>query len=246
MESFINFFNRNAKNYASSKSHMYGKDLDLLISMLNPKENQKALDLGTGPGFVSSKLAEKTSISIGIDLTPHMLDIANKRAINTPNLVFVKGDVTSLPFPDNSFDLVTCRRVAHHVMKKEKMIEEARRVLKSGGKLGLTDILKPMGDKLNLLDKLEKIRDPTYINSLSLDNWFKLLKEHALKMEDFKVFKVNETFESWLSPVSIKSENGRKARKLLNDNIDYFKEVFEYDKKSDSFNKTRFVIIANK
>ncbi|MGC8533220.1 MAG: class I SAM-dependent methyltransferase [Candidatus Parvarchaeum sp.] len=248
MQSLQGFFSRHAKEYASSESHMHGKDLDLLISMLDLKKSYKVLDVGTGPGFVAFEISGKVAISLGLDINEHMLEIAVRKAENEDynNVIFVRGDALSMPFPDNVFDAVTCRRVAHHIKEKRKFIEEVWRVLKKGGKFGITDLLKPTGDKKDIFNKFEKARDTSYISSESLDYWFKLLKENAFEVDNFKTFETKETFQSWLSPVSENSIEGRKAKKILNDNIDYFKEVFEYDPESGYFNKSRMVIIAKK
>ena len=120
------------------------------------------------------------------------------------------------------------------------------RVLKKGGKFGITDLLKPMSDKRDLFNKFEKARDPSYISSESLDYWFKILKENAFQVDNFKTFEMKETFQSWLSPVSENSAEGRKARNILKDNVDYSKDVFGYDEEGGYFNKSRMVIIAKK
>ncbi len=248
MQSLQGFFSRHAKEYASSESHMHGKDLDLLISMLDLKKSYKVLDVGTGPGFVAFEVSGKVAISMGLDINDHMLEIAVRKAEDEDynNVVFVRGDALSMPFPDKVFDAVTCRRVAHHIKDKRKFIEEVWRVLKKGGKFGITDLLKPTGDKKDIFNKFEKARDMSYISSESLDYWFKLLKENAFEVDNFKTFETKETFQSWLSPVSENSIEGRKAKKILNDNVNYFKEVFEYDAESGYFNKSRMVIIAKK
>ena len=248
MQSLQSFFSKHAKEYASSESHIHGKDLDLLISMLDLKKSYKALDVGTGPGFVAFEVSDKVAISIGLDINDHMVDIAVRKAEddNKSNVVFVKGDISSMPFPDNSFDIVSCRRVAHHIKDKKRFIEEVWRVLKKGGKFGITDLLKPMGDKKDLFNKFEKARDASYISSESLDYWFKLLKENAFQIDNFKTFEMKETFQSWLSPISENSAGGKKAKKILNDNLSYFKDVFGYDAESGYFNKSRMVIIASK
>ena len=248
MQSLQGFFSRHAKEYASSESHMHGKDLDLLISMLDLKKSYKALDIGTGPGFVAFEMSSKVAVSVGLDMNDHMLDIAVRKAEdeNNYNVVFVKGDALSLPFPDNSFDIVTCRRAMHHIKDKKKFIEEVWRVLKKGGKFGITDLLKPMGDKKDIFNKFEKARDMTYVGSESLDSWFKMLKNNAFEIDNFNTFEMKETFQSWLSPLSENSLEGRRSKKLLDSNIDYFEKVFGYNKESGYFNKSRMVIITKK
>lgn len=248
MQSFQGFFSKHAKEYAGSESHMHGKDLDLLISMLNLKKSYKTLDVGTGPGFVAFEMSSRVAVSVGLDINEHMLEIAVRKADDNDNhnVLFVRGDALSLPFPNEVFDVVACRRVAHHIKDKRRFIDEIWRVLKKGGKFGITDLLKPIEDKKEILNKFEKARDKTYVGSESLDSWFKMLKENAFEIVDFKVLDTKETFQSWLSPVSENSVEGRKAKRILDDNLDYFKDIFEYNEETESFNKSRMVIIAGK
>ena len=243
-----NFFGRNAKEYSKSEGHMHGKDLDILVSLLNLKKNYKALDVGTGPGFVAFEIADKVSVSVGMDITNEMLDIAVRKSLenNNKNLVFVRGDAMDMPFPDGSFDVITCRRVNHHIKNNDKFLAEAFRVLSNNGILGITDLLKPISDKKDIFNKLEKARNTTYAGSNSLDDWIKLLKQNGFTVDTFKTFEMVETFESWLSPLNADSQAGRRARNLIVKNTGYFKEVFNYDEKSDSFKKYRMVIIAKK
>jgi ubiquinone/menaquinone biosynthesis C-methylase UbiE len=248
MQSFQGFFSRHAKDYAKSESHMHGKDLDLLVSLLDLKKEYKLLDVGTGPGFVAFEAAKKVAVAVGMDITDQMLDIAVRKSLdnNVKNVVFIKGNATNMPFPGNSFDVITCRRVNHHIKDNNKFLEEAFRVLKDNGKIGITDLLKPISDKKGLFNKLEKARDSTYFDSMSLDAWFKLLKQNGFTVSTFKTFSIIETFESWLSPLNINSIEARRARNLIRQNITYFRHIFDYDENRDSFKKYRMVIIAKK
>lgn len=243
-----NFFIRHANEYSRSEGHMHGKDLDLLVSLLDLKKDYKALDVGTGPGFVAFEIADKISVSVGMDITNEMLDIAVKKSIGNKNknLIFVRGDAMDMPFPNGSFNVITCRRANHHIKNNDKFLAEAFRVLNNNGILGITDLLKPISDKKDVFNKLEKARDATYVGSSSLDDWFKLLKQNGFTIDTFRTFEMVETFESWLSPLNVGSQAGKRARNLIKKNIKYFKEVFNYDEKSDSFKKYRMVIIAKK
>ncbi len=248
MQSFQSFFSRHANEYAHSEGRMHGKDLDLLIDMLNLKKSYKVLDVGTGPGFVAFAISDKVAVSVGLDITGHMLEIAARKTVDDDvhNVIFVSGDAMDMPFPNEIFDVVTCRRAAHHFQSRSKFLGEALRVLKKGGKLGITDILKPINDKKGMLDKIERIRDSTYTGCDSLDGWFKLLKDNAFQVDNFKTFVIRETIESWLFPIKKENIAGRRIMKEITQNIGYFQQVFNYDKTANSFDKSRMVIIADK
>jgi ubiquinone/menaquinone biosynthesis C-methylase UbiE len=86
------------------------------------------LDIGTGSGFVTRCAAGLFPFRIGIDLSSRIL-AANRTAFDFG----VTGDTDNLPFSDNSFDVVTCFAVLHHLYAFEKLVSEVARVLKPGG-----------------------------------------------------------------------------------------------------------------
>jgi SAM-dependent methyltransferase len=91
-----------------------------------------ALDVGTGEGQVARLLAQNGVDEVtGLDASNAMISEANKRG---GNVTFVHGDVTKMPFKDESFDLVTTSLVLEHVSELESAIAEIARVLKPHGR----------------------------------------------------------------------------------------------------------------
>jgi len=86
------------------------------------------LDIGTGSGFVTRCAEGVFVFRIGIDLSSRIL-VANRTAFDFG----VTGDTDRLPFADNSFDVVTCFAVLHHLYAFENLVSEVARVLKAGG-----------------------------------------------------------------------------------------------------------------
>lgn len=86
------------------------------------------LDIGTGSGFVTRCAGGLFVFRIGIDLSSRIL-VANRTAFDFG----VTGDTDNLPFTDNSFDVVTCFAVLHHLYAFENLVSEVARVLKPGG-----------------------------------------------------------------------------------------------------------------
>ena len=93
------------------------------------------LDLGSGPGFLSTEIARKSSgLQVcGIDLSRQMAKSATRHAGGVDNAQFVFGNAARLPFKDGSVDLVVSTGVFHHLKSPRLVFEECYRVLKTGG-----------------------------------------------------------------------------------------------------------------
>ena len=125
------------------------------------KEGDNVLDLGSGSGMDSFlaalKVGEKGRV-IGIDMTIEQLKKSNalKDRSGFKNIEFREGYIESLPFPDESFDVVISNGVINLSSEKEKVIKEISRVLKKGGRLAISDILteKQLTEKITCDVKL--------------------------------------------------------------------------------------------
>lgn len=107
---------------------MYKKALELL--QLN--EDVLLLDAGCGAGLFSNLAIEKGAQVTGVDISPGLLDVARRR--NRRNS-FLKEDLESLPFADNSFHVVTALNCFQNASTVQAALGDAKRVLKSGGRL---------------------------------------------------------------------------------------------------------------
>ena len=97
------------------------------------------LDAGCGPAPMISLLSEKYPERhyIGLDLTPAMIEQAQKK--NIPNATFVVGDCENFPFEDNSFDSIICSNSFHHYPNPQAFFDSVQRCLRPGGRLILRD-----------------------------------------------------------------------------------------------------------
>jgi ubiquinone/menaquinone biosynthesis C-methylase UbiE len=84
-----------------------------------PSGDERALDSGTGSGALAFALAPHVREVVGVDLVPELLAEARKRTEGFPNVTFVEGDATKLPFEYGSFDLTGTLRTFHHLERPE-------------------------------------------------------------------------------------------------------------------------------
>jgi ubiquinone/menaquinone biosynthesis C-methylase UbiE len=105
----------------------------------NGRRPPRVVDLGCGPGLTAIALAEVRPDAriIGVDLAPRMIDVAQKetgRANLTRNISYVIADATALPFPNDAVDVTTGHSFLYLVPDRAGVLQEAHRVLRSGGK----------------------------------------------------------------------------------------------------------------
>lgn len=163
-------FTRQATPFATSPGIRDEAALKLIVECSGAGPDDTVLDVACGPGLVVVTFARVVRHATGIDITPAMLDRARAHAAEQglTNVTWHLGDVLPLPWPDASFSIVTSRFAFHHFLDPLAVLREMRRLVAPGGRVVVVDST-PVAAKADAFNRMERLRDPSHVRSLPVD-----------------------------------------------------------------------------
>jgi ubiquinone/menaquinone biosynthesis C-methylase UbiE len=179
-------FAERAAWYTTSAAHKDPQVLARVVALAKPAADWVALDIATGTGHTAFALAPHVSGVVATDLTAPML--AQAKRLRTEqgqnNVRFVVADVHRLPFPDASFQLLTCRRAAHHFSDLPRALEEMHRVLAAHGRLVIDDRSVPEDDFVDAcMNQLDRWHDESHVRQYRASEWERFLTATGFAIE---------------------------------------------------------------
>lgn len=186
--------------YVLSETHRFGKDLQRLLEVAQPRPDMDALDIATDGGHTALALAPYVRQVVLLDLTPEMLGHARDfvDASGAEPLGYVAAAAEELPFRSETFDLVTCRIAPHHFADVPRSVHEVSRVLRPGGSYVMIDSLAPEESDLDaFINTLEWRRDNSHVRSYRLSEWTTFFEQAGMSIEHSEPIVKRHDYASW-------------------------------------------------
>jgi ubiquinone/menaquinone biosynthesis C-methylase UbiE len=184
-------FAERAAFYTTSAVHADKAVLDHLVELAQPKETDRVLDVATGTAHTALAFAPHVAHVIATDITPEMMAQGEmlRAEADLTNLDFRIADAHDLPFETTSFDIVTCRRAAHHFVDIAKALREMTRVLKPGGRLIIDDRSVPEDDFADAtLNRLDWLHDHSHVRQYRASEWQGMMQDAGCKIEAIETY----------------------------------------------------------
>ncbi|MER2599407.1 MAG: methyltransferase domain-containing protein [Caldilineales bacterium] len=203
-------FGQRADFYTTSAVHADPQALHHLVDLVRPQPDWRVLDVATGTGHAALAFAPHVREVIGIDLTPAMLAEATRLAATRgqDNVQFVVADIHELPFDDETFDdeqfdLVICRRAAHHFSHIRDALGEMARMLKPGGLLLIDDRSVPENDFVDsVMNRLDWLHDESHVREYRPSQWQAMVEAAGCQVVLMEPFTLHRPLSSFTGGVS--------------------------------------------
>jgi SAM-dependent methyltransferase len=208
-------FTRWAQPFADLPIHSEADGLARTLDAAAIEPHMSVLDVACGPGIVACAAARNASHVTGIDLTPAMIDQAQKRqrALGLGNLDWHVGNACALPFNEGAFDIVLTRYSFHHLPDAIVALREMKRVCRAGGRLVVIDAT-PSPQSQAAYDRMEILRDPSHTSALTLEQLRIMGREVGLSEQHIDGYRLEAELNSLADP-----DDMQKLTQMLDSDI---------------------------
>ncbi len=214
-------FGKQAEAYAKGNIFVDVVHLSEVVKRSGVRKDQRVLDIATGAGFLALEFAKKADTVIGCDLTRNMLLKAceKEKTSGLKNSGFLLSDVEALPFPDESFDIVSCRFAFHHFPDPHKALLEMKRVCRD--RIVFVDGVSSEDiDKSIFHNRIEKMRDPSHVRIYALSEIEKMFNEAGADITDITHWEIPQDFEEWMKRAGTQEEQKSIIEQLMLQSLD--------------------------
>jgi SAM-dependent methyltransferase len=208
-------FTRWAQPFADLPIHSEADGLARTVAAAAIEPHMSVLDVACGPGIVACAAVRNASHVTGIDLTPAMIDQAQRRqrAMGLGNLDWHVGNACALPFNDGAFDIVLTRYSFHHLSDPIVALREMKRVCRPGGRLVVIDAT-PSPQSQAAYDRMELLRDPSHTSALTLEQLRTMGQEVGLSEHHIDGYRLEAELNTLADP-----DDMQKLTQMLDSDI---------------------------
>lgn len=207
-------FTHQSQSFGDSAAMSSAQTLGVLAELVPADPKARWIDVACGPGVVSRALAARVGTVTGVDLTPAMVEEAERRALDEgiDNVSFLLGDATALDFTDGSFDGAITRFSFHHIPVPSRVLVEMGRLVRPGGWIVVGDqVTDDDGEGAAWHQEIERLRDPTHWASQRLGRLRAMGGEAGLELDEERLVPIEIDCEDWLA----RGSAGQSASPLI-------------------------------
>jgi SAM-dependent methyltransferase len=209
-------FTRQAATFEDERLNVaFTSGLPWLLSYVDARPADVALDVAAGTGIVARALAAHVARVTALDSTDAMLAEGRRQAAaeGRDNVVFVPGSAERLPFGDAVFSLVVTRFSLHHFTDPAPAVAEMSRVLASGGRLVVKDLVASTDpDVAARQDHVERLRDPSHVRMPPRRDVARLLTGRGLSVDQVAEREIDRPVEAWMEQAGTEAEAAEQVR----------------------------------
>jgi len=215
--------------------HGSESDIERMVEVAAPRNTDFVLDMVTGLGHVARTFAPHVKRVDTLDPDDEMLKEAENLSADEfkGDIKFIHGDPSSLDCKDGIYDIVTARMALRHLGDGVKFFREAKRVLKSDGKMVLVDSLAPPHPDLeDFLNNLMRHNDRSYVRSYTLAELESLMERQGFFIDLIEIYPREHDFATWASKLGEGTDSARMIEVMLKSSSDSAKRHFRITMKN--------------